>query len=113
MSSDQAPVTITYHQPGTQPPVQVAGTFTDPPWQPVEMDYTRRSDGEYDFKKEVHGPPGTKIQYKFCIADNWLLKDGDPTMTDDNGILNHFVEVPEIPEKDEKHEKEEKEEQVD
>ncbi|EAQ90919.1 hypothetical protein CHGG_02854 [Chaetomium globosum CBS 148.51] len=95
MTSTQIPVVITYHRPGTHPPLYIAGTFSNPPWQPYEMDHTVREDGEYDFKKEVHGEPGSKIQYKFRIGngDWWVLKDDGPTVTDGSGNTNHVLEV--------------------
>lgn len=95
MASTQIPAVITYHKPGTQPPLYVAGTFSDPPWQPFEMDHTTRADGEYDFKKEVRAEPGSKIQYKFCIGDGdwWVLKEDGPTTMDSSGIKNHVLEV--------------------
>lgn len=95
MASTQIPVVITFHRPGTQPPLYLAGTFSNPPWQPHEMDHAVREDGEYDFKKEVHGEPGSKIQYKFRIGDGdwWVLKDDGPTETDDSGNTNNILEV--------------------
>ncbi|KAL1844057.1 hypothetical protein VTJ49DRAFT_5808 [Mycothermus thermophilus] len=95
MSSKQIPAIITYHKPGTHPPVHVAGTFSDPPWQPCEMDHTTRPDGEYDFKKEVYGEPGTSIEYKFRVGDLWLLHDDGPTTTDASGNVNHVLMIPE------------------
>jgi hypothetical protein len=94
MASAQIPAFITYHKPGTQPPLYVAGTFSNPPWQPCEMDHTTRPDGEYDFKKEVRAEPGTEIQYKFRINDgDWVLKDDGPTVTDSSGNTNNALEV--------------------
>jgi hypothetical protein len=95
MATTQIPAFITYHKPGTQPPLYVAGTFSDPPWQPYEMDYTTQGDGDYTFKKEVRGEPGSKIQYKFRIGDGdwWVLRDDGPTMTDSDGNTNHVLEV--------------------
>lgn len=94
MASTQVPVFITYHKPGTEPPLYVAGTFSNPPWQPCEMDHITRADGEYHFKKEVRGEPGSEIQYKFRINDgDWVLKDDGPTTTDSSGNTNHVLEV--------------------
>jgi hypothetical protein len=95
MTSTQIPVAITYHRPGTHPPLYIAGTFSNPPWQPYEMDHTTREDGEYDFRKEVYGEPGSEIQYKFRIGngDWWVLKDDGPTVTDSSGNTNHVLEV--------------------
>ncbi|KAK4242604.1 hypothetical protein C8A03DRAFT_29199 [Achaetomium macrosporum] len=95
MATARIPAVITYHKPGTRPPVYVAGTFSEPPWQPHEMDCMTREDGEYDFTKEVYGEPGSKIQYKFRIGDGdwWVLKDDGPTATDSAGNTNHVLEV--------------------
>ena len=46
MASARIPVTITYHKAGTQPPVYVAGSFSDPAWEPQEMKFTTGDDGE-------------------------------------------------------------------
>jgi hypothetical protein len=95
MASAQIPAVITYHKPGTQPPVYVAGTFSDPQWQPHEMEHTKREDGEYDFRKEIRAEPGSKTQYKFRLGDGdwWVLKDDGPTVTDSAGNTNHVLEV--------------------
>lgn len=91
----RVPVVITYYKPGTRPPIFVAGTFSDPPWQPQEMEHTAREDGEHDFKKEVYGEPGSKIQYKFRIGDGdwWVLNGDAPTVRDSAGNTNHVLEV--------------------
>lgn len=94
MAQTLASTTITYHKPGTRPPLYVAGTFSDPPWQPQEMDHTARDDGEYDFRKEIHVEPGSTIQYKFRVGDGeWVLKDDGPTTTDSSGNLNNVLVV--------------------
>ena len=89
------PAVITYHKRGTSPPIYVAGTFSDPPWQPHKMDHTAREDGEHYFKKEVYGEPGSKIEYKFRIGDGdlWVLDENTPTVTDSSGNTNHVLEV--------------------
>ncbi|KAJ4304436.1 hypothetical protein N0V88_002049 [Collariella sp. IMI 366227] len=95
MASTQVPAVISYHKPGTRPPLYVAGTFSQPPWEPYEMDHKEREDGEYDFKKEVCAEPGTKIEYKFRLGngDWWVLKEDGPTVTDSSGNTNHVLEV--------------------
>ncbi|KAK4190341.1 hypothetical protein QBC35DRAFT_378029 [Podospora australis] len=81
MTSDEISAEITYQKPGTQPPIFVAGTFSDPPWHPYEMDYVLREDGEHLFRKEVYGKPGSEVQYKFRIGEGdwWDLQQGAPT----------------------------------
>lgn len=95
MESPKSSTYIHYEKPGTQPPIYVAGTFSEPPWHPYEMDYTTDADGEHVFKKEIHVEPGSKIQYKFRVgAGNWwVLNEGAPTVTDGAGNTNHEMEV--------------------
>ena len=69
-------VTIGYQKPGTQPPIFVAGSWSQPPWQPVPMDYVAVN-SEYLFTKIVHVSAGEEIQYKFRIGhgDWWALQE--------------------------------------
>ncbi|KAK3944672.1 hypothetical protein QBC46DRAFT_337359 [Diplogelasinospora grovesii] len=89
-------ITITYQKPGTQPPIFVAGTFSDPEWEPQEMDYTTDAQGEHVFKKEVLAEPGSKIQYKFRVGtgDWWVLNENTPSVMDSSGFRNNELEVP-------------------
>ncbi|KAK4668580.1 uncharacterized protein QC764_708600 [Podospora pseudoanserina] len=95
MPSDKVPVVVTYEKPGTQPPIYVAGTFSNPPWTPEEMSYTTDQNGEHVFSKEVIGEIGSKHQYKFRIGngDWWDLAPGQPTVTDSSGNTNHELEI--------------------
>ncbi|TDZ39753.1 hypothetical protein CTRI78_v010465 [Colletotrichum trifolii] len=88
-------VTITYRQPGTQPPIFVAGSFSDPQWQPLEMDFATE-EGEHTFYKNVEVPPSTQIQYKFRVGlgDWWVLNEGADTVTDDSGNRNNILTAP-------------------
>ncbi|KAK3692936.1 hypothetical protein B0T22DRAFT_436155 [Podospora appendiculata] len=97
MASPKVAATITYQKPGTQPPLFVAGTFSDPPWEAYEMDYTTDANGEHIFNKEIWGKPGSKVHYKFRVGtgDWWVLNDDDtPTATDAMGNRNHELQVP-------------------
>jgi len=93
MAMAQTSAVITYHKPGTRPPLYVAGTFSTPSWEPYKMEPTAREDGDYDFKKEVRGAPGSEIQYKFRIGDGdwWVLQDDHPTTTDGSGNTNNVL----------------------
>jgi hypothetical protein len=70
-------VTVTYTHPGAQPPVYLAGSFTD--WQPLEMD-TEEVNGEYHFHKQVSVEEGHQFQYKFRLGpgDWWVLNESSP-----------------------------------
>ena len=83
MSPNHVAVTIQYAKPGTQPPIFVAGSFSDPAWQPQEMEYTVDANGEHTYTKEVHIEPAKEYQYKFRMGggDWWVLNEDSPTGT--------------------------------
>ena len=100
MATPKVPVTITYRHAGTQPPIFLAGEFSDPPWHPQEMECTTDEDGEHTFKRQIFAAAGSKIQYKFRVGmgDWWVLNDDAPTATDAGGFLNNVAEVPAVAE---------------
>ena len=75
--------TLTYRQRGTRPPIFVAGTFTEPPWPPQEMECAAGEDGELVFSKTCVLRPGEDVQYKFRVGtgDWWVLDESSPTGT--------------------------------
>lgn len=62
-------VRISYTSPGAEPPIFVAGSFTDPPWQPQELEYELENHNALG--KEA---PSGEIQYKF--AKNIRIAEG-------------------------------------
>lgn len=78
MADTKVPLTITYRAPQTQPPLFVAGTFSQPQWVPQEMEHTTGEDGEFTFSKAFDVEPNSKIQYKFRVGpgDWWVLDEG-------------------------------------
>ncbi|KAI1402246.1 hypothetical protein F4819DRAFT_496183 [Hypoxylon fuscum] len=95
MSRQRVPITLTYEKKGTTPPMYVAGSFSDPPWQPLEMDVSINQHGEYRFTKQIMVDDGSEIQYKFRIGfgDWWALDDNADTVTDDLGNTNNILRV--------------------
>jgi hypothetical protein len=83
MAPKKTLVTITYTHPGTQPPIYLAGTFSEPPWYPQEMDFTTEQENEHRFYKEVMVDEGGLFQYKFRIGtgDWWVLDEKASTGT--------------------------------
>ena len=81
MSSKKVPVTIKYTSSGAQPPIFLAGSFSEPAWDPREMNYTTAEDGEHQFAQEVMAEQGGQFQYKFRIGtgDWWALNEEAPT----------------------------------
>ncbi|KAM7204135.1 hypothetical protein V8F33_001770 [Rhypophila sp. PSN 637] len=88
-------ITITFRKYGIRPPVYLAGTFSDPPWQHQEMESLTDANCGYVFVKRIRGEPGTKIQYKFRIGEgNWWVWDDDkPTVKDMDGNVNNELVV--------------------
>ncbi|PKS10304.1 hypothetical protein jhhlp_002055 [Lomentospora prolificans] len=90
------PITLTYRKPGTQPPLFVAGTFTEPPWTAQEMSYTTGPDHEHSFSHTCKVEPGSEVQYKFRLGTGnwWVLKEGAPTVRDSAGNQNNVLKAP-------------------
>ena len=80
MAPKSVSVTVRYSKPGSQPPIFLAGSFSDPAWHPEEMQYTTSEAGEHDFYKEVQVEEGSAYQYKFRIGEGeWMLNEDSPT----------------------------------
>ncbi|KAL9121997.1 MAG: hypothetical protein Q9187_001446 [Circinaria calcarea] len=89
MSPRKQAVTITFSSPGAKPPVFVAGTFTEPPWEPHELSFEicTPEDGqgdlpEYHFFKTFDVAAG-EYQYKFRLGP----------VTDAAGNRNNMLHV--------------------
>ncbi|KAI0118900.1 hypothetical protein GGR51DRAFT_570646 [Nemania sp. FL0031] len=96
MSSRKVPLTFTFHRSGVHPPLFVAGTFSKPPWQPLEMDASIDQHGDFIFTKQVMVNECSEIQYKFRHAsgDWWALDPDADTVTDVNGNVNSLMYSP-------------------
>lgn len=81
MPRQKVPITFTYKKAGTNPPIYIAGSFSDPPWWPQEMDVSIDQHGVHIFSKQVLVDDGSEIQYKFRIGsgDWWALDDSADT----------------------------------
>ncbi|RYP47805.1 hypothetical protein DL768_006214 [Monosporascus sp. mg162] len=95
MASPQVSVKLTYQKDDTSPPVYVAGSFSDPPWQPLEMVCSKDEHGQNLFVKEINASEGTEIQYKFRVgSENWVLSESAETVDDGQGNVNNILRVP-------------------
>ncbi|RYP92688.1 hypothetical protein DL770_001201 [Monosporascus sp. CRB-9-2] len=95
MASPQVSVRLTYQKDDTHPPVYVAGSFSDPPWQPLEMACSKDEQGQNLFIKEINASEGAEIQYKFRIgSENWVLSESAETVDDGQGNVNNILRVP-------------------
>lgn len=70
-------VTISFRRPGVQPPVFVAGSFSDPAWQPRQMQCLADGTGENHFTTQVSVQPGQEYKYKFKVGESndWILDE--------------------------------------
>ncbi|OTA91581.1 hypothetical protein M434DRAFT_13031 [Hypoxylon sp. CO27-5] len=95
MPHQKIPITLKYQKKGTTPPIYVAGSFSDPPWQPQEMDVSIDQHGDHIFTKRVLVDHGSEIQYKFRIGPGnwWAFDDCADTVTDDRGNTNNILRV--------------------
>ncbi|KUJ19516.1 uncharacterized protein LY89DRAFT_731911 [Mollisia scopiformis] len=100
MASQTITVTVKYSKPGTQPPIYLAGSFSDPEWQPQEMQFTTDENNEHEFHKKVDIEEGKEYQYKFRLGpgDWWTLNEDSPTVTDDIGNKNNLLFIPKVEE---------------
>ncbi|KAK6216156.1 hypothetical protein LQW54_003730 [Pestalotiopsis sp. IQ-011] len=91
----QRQVVLTFQKSDTKPPVFVAGTFSSPPWQPQEMDYSVDKQGNHTFEKVVSVRSGAAIQYKFRLGtgDWWVCDDNTTKATDAQGNLNNVLRM--------------------
>ncbi|UNI14351.1 hypothetical protein JDV02_000987 [Purpureocillium takamizusanense] len=96
MSSDPALVTISYRQPGTQPPVFVAGSFSDPPWQLRQMHCTAVDAEENHFTIQVLVQSGHEYIYKFKVGDDsdWVVDKHASIATQSDGSPANVLKVP-------------------
>lgn len=81
-------VQFSFACPGAQPPVFIAGSFTDPPWQVQEMDHMLEKPKGVDPNSQPVGPHYRFIkninvregrwQYKFRFGpgDWWVCDEG-------------------------------------
>ncbi|KAI1426238.1 hypothetical protein F5Y12DRAFT_301628 [Xylaria sp. FL1777] len=97
-SRSKVPVTFTFHRRGVHPPLFVAGSFSNPPWQPQKMDASIDQHGDYIFTKRAMVDECSEIQYKFRHAsgDWWALDPDADTVTDDHGNINSLLYSPTI-----------------
>lgn len=80
MASRTTSVKIRFAHRDTLPPVYIAGSFSETPWIPQEMEYIATADGQFLFSKEVELEAGKEYQYKFRLGpgDWWVLDEEAP-----------------------------------
>jgi len=85
---------ITFRRADVQPPVYVAGGFTD--WAPIEMasEPVESTAVQHRFSHTADLQPG-KHQYKFRLGpgDWWVCDESTPTEDDGSGNVNNVLTV--------------------
>lgn len=73
-------VKLTYSHAGLQAPVFVTTSLSEPQWEPLEMAYVKKDDGELEFHQEFEVEEG-QYQYKYRLGpgDWWALDESKPT----------------------------------
>lgn len=85
---------ISFSPKGAKPPVFIAGTFTNPPWQQLEMQSIElENSGEYRHEIRLDIPKGQDYQYKFRLGkgDWWDLNEEEPIVVDAAGNHNNLL----------------------
>jgi hypothetical protein len=104
MSDQRQIVRVTYRQPGTKPPIYLAGSFTSPPWEPRELQYVKKvsgsdekaaeeaEDADLEFFGEFKVGEG-QYQYKFRIGhgDWWVCDESVETGKLPTGSEDHTL----------------------
>lgn len=114
MAMSKVPFTINYKKHGTLPPIYVAGSFSEPEWQPQEMEHSIDENGEHNFTAQVMVEPEKEYQFKFRAGStDWWFLDEEHTIgtidelpsyeddeeltnvvTDDSGNQNNLLIAP-------------------
>ncbi|RKF76721.1 putative pt repeat family protein [Golovinomyces cichoracearum] len=85
---------ISFSPKGAKPPVFIAGTFTNPPWQQLEMQSIElENSGEYRHEIRLDIFKGQDYQYKFRLGkgDWWDLNEEEPIVVDAAGNHNNLL----------------------
>jgi hypothetical protein len=90
--------TITFSQPGVQPPVYVTTSLND--WTPVEMQplQDQTASGDLVFSKEFKGVDEGSYQYKIRIGeDHWVLDESKETGMSFHILMDYPTDLPQLP----------------
>ncbi len=81
MAPQKVPVTVEFNDAGARPPIYLAGSFSEPAWDPQEMEFVVVGENEFRFHKEILVDEGGQFQYKFRIGEGdwWVLNENAPT----------------------------------
>ncbi|KAF2714614.1 hypothetical protein K504DRAFT_366059, partial [Pleomassaria siparia CBS 279.74] len=86
--------TITFTQPGVQPPVYVVTSLSDPPWEPLELAVSEEKTdaGHHIFTRQFDHVAEGNYQYKIRIGEgHWVVDEYKDSATDGSGNRNNVI----------------------
>ncbi|KAF2126034.1 hypothetical protein P153DRAFT_298733 [Dothidotthia symphoricarpi CBS 119687] len=89
-----AKATISFSQPGVQPPVYVVTPLSNPPWETLELtvDDEKMPSGDLVFTRHFNDVGEGSYQYKIRIGEGyWVLDESKETATDEQGNRNNVI----------------------
>ncbi|KAF3036804.1 hypothetical protein E8E12_005144 [Didymella heteroderae] len=92
----QSEATITFTQPGTQPPVYVVTSLSTPPWATLELKPSEEKtpSGDLVFEQKFGNVAEGSYQYKIRIGEgHWVVDESKESATDEHGNRNNVVHV--------------------
>jgi len=98
--SMQSEATITFTQPGVQPPVYVVTSLSSPPWTTLELKPSedKTPSGDFVFEQKFANVKEGSYQYKVRIGEgHWVVDESKESATDEHGNRNNVVHVKPVP----------------
>ncbi|KAJ8107853.1 hypothetical protein OPT61_g8580 [Boeremia exigua] len=95
-ASMQGEATVTFTQPGVQPPVYVVTSLSTPPWAPIELKPAeeKTTSGDLVFEQKFANVAEGSYQYKIRIGEgHWVVDESKESATDEHGNRNNVVHV--------------------
>ncbi|KAL1655697.1 hypothetical protein SLS61_001720 [Didymella pomorum] len=92
----QNEATITFTQPGVQPPVYMVTSLSTPPWATLELKPIKEKtpSGDLVFEQKFGNVAEGSYQYKIRIGEgHWVVDESKESATDEHGNRNNVVHV--------------------
>lgn len=88
----QSEATITFTQPGMQPPVYVVTSLSTPPWAPIELKPSKEKtpSGDLVFEQKFTNVAEGSYQYKIRIGEgHWVVDESKESgMQEGGGVMD-------------------------
>lgn len=84
----QSEATITFTQPGVQPPVYVVTSLSEPPWATLELEPSKEKtpSGDLVFERKFGNVAEGRYQYKIRIGEGHWVVDESKESGMGNGV---------------------------